>query len=1437
MSNNAKTQQPIQIKGSNDSDQIAASAAAEQIDAKVAADIVHGGAGDDWLKGGPGHDALDGGAGKDRVDGGAGDDWLYYSVGENAGSSDDYDGGSGSNTLVLRMSRAEWMRDDIQADVADFLRFLDSEARNANGLMNSKGYLFKSLGLQVRKVSAIKVLVDGAEQDPRDEPVTANDDAWTAPTEHSTVTGNVTSNDLVPDLVRTVELLAGPLQGGLVLAEDGGFSYDPGMAFDSLAEGQSAEVSFTYRVTDADRDSATAVARLTITGTNDAPIAHDDTASADEDGNVQVAVLGNDTDVDQGDTRSLVAAAIVDGLGTVSLAADQVTWTADGAYDSLGLGDTALVSIDYTVRDQPGATDEGRLTLSVTGSNDAPTVALALEQSFSEEEQPFSIDLLQGAADVDRGAVLKVSNLREPSGKGGWTLDGNRLLVDPHHFDDLSTGEQAILDLVYSVEDEHGASVEQTLRLNVEGFTDVPSLYVVASAGAKVNEILLQISSEPANNERIRLDFGKLPAGAVIRDAQGQDVSAGIAAFLGTRLFTLQLPADNSADAAMEIKVTGMRPDGSEIGSKSGQIDVLYQVASQQDEVGFGLQDQSIWASGPAPIVEWHEYVPIVGGIARVWNGNGWEETGTGRWSSGEISLVSAGLTAEQVKEAALAVPRQILQTAEDVFWATAFAVDQDIVDTYNAAVNTFNTTVNGAHQLFNKAVTDAKNAFDQAVNAISSTAADAANWAYNEAEKVAAWARQAHIDAWYWLFKDIAVNDAWNVYNNTMRIAGEIRDAALKVVEWTTDTIKDAAQSVYDAAVNAASWVRDETLKAAQWVFDAAKVVYEEARQAVYDGAKVILDGAKQVLNDIKAALDPIQGESRLDVKADLFAEVGLQVDFKLDSGSVDTEISYQLDAQVQHNQTTDVLAITPRLLNLTTGEMEAFNTISPNAQLKAVLLYDVGANLSIFLDSTLLIGNTVVFDLSPGSNGFDVDTSISTGGYQSDLDYIAANTPLDPFLEQVSVGEIQLINLDSRNLQDKEVPFVGMLTENILSVEVGFPTVETVGTAAAWNPDYFNEGGFINVDFGELVGTVMNHVNARLDLSPELREAYDLPSLQDGSIGDAFNTLVQGAIEMVFDAVVDRELDGMPIFLIDANDETSSALLHANFFPDSLMNAAVTGETARLGFYTAYGESNNLVKINIDIDQLVAVIVNKVVEAAAAVASSGASVQPLQAIPDINPLDLSFGIDTILEVLEIEKTDPVAEEIKKFLDINVGFEAADLDVWSALNFSQEFTLSVDDMEYLVTMEDGHEYRFAANDADGLVIADASRHDTNDDGSLSYTMELRPSAMFSNDTEFRLSVGYVLDFLKASLAAELKLPIEDELGISIPGLTDVGISLADISVGPLLRVQGDLDLTSADVFESRFAIDLGSAEVDYEAAIVSDLVTVIGVASSSEAA
>ena len=295
--------------GDNGDNPIEGAESGGKVDGKAGNDTAAGGSGDDWVKGGSGNDVLDGGAGNDRVDGGSGDDRLIYRLADNAATSDAYDGGAHEDVLVLVLTRDEWMRDDVQADIAAYLQFL--AAGPGKGAGTGQRFFFASLNLEVRKVESLEVTVDGVAQDPRDEAVVAFDDVFVTEGEHSVVTGNVVDNDGVPDIVRSVELIEGPTKGLLDLNDDGSFEYDPGNEFDYLAVGETALISFTYRVTDADSDSATATMSITITGTNDKPIAHIDTGSTDENQILTVDVLANDTDADP--NAALTAAAELGG--------------------------------------------------------------------------------------------------------------------------------------------------------------------------------------------------------------------------------------------------------------------------------------------------------------------------------------------------------------------------------------------------------------------------------------------------------------------------------------------------------------------------------------------------------------------------------------------------------------------------------------------------------------------------------------------------------------------------------------------------------------------------------------------------------------------------------------------------------------------------------------------------------------------------------------------------------------------------------------------------------------------------------------------------------------------------------------------------------------------------------------------------------------------
>ncbi|WP_418152357.1 VCBS domain-containing protein [Litorimonas sp. RW-G-Af-16] len=386
-------------------------------------DLVFGGSGNDWIEGGSGNDYLSGssgsdtlfaGSGNDRLYGGSGNDILvsgdgydYLSGGSGSdilifGGSDvtgyrnDYfNGGRGTDTLLLDLSAAQFESQDVADDFARFQSYIDA---GSNGT-----FTFTAFDLTIRSIEGLRVFVDGVEVDPADagpdvggglDPV-AVDDAFDV-TEDDAVTGNVLANDQNV-AGETVTLIADVDSGALTLNPDGSFTFDAGTDFDSLAAGETQTVTFTYEVS-GNGTTRQATATITITGTNDAPtISGAVSAAADEDAAAfTVDLLEGADDVDNGAELSiagltgLVAGVTLDG-STVSVD------PSDAAFQALAVGESQVIIINYNIVDGEGGSVAQSATITITGTNDAPTVEADLTAAADEDAAAFTVDLLEGS--------------------------------------------------------------------------------------------------------------------------------------------------------------------------------------------------------------------------------------------------------------------------------------------------------------------------------------------------------------------------------------------------------------------------------------------------------------------------------------------------------------------------------------------------------------------------------------------------------------------------------------------------------------------------------------------------------------------------------------------------------------------------------------------------------------------------------------------------------------------------------------------------------------------------------------------------------------------------------------------------------------------------------------------------------------------------------
>ncbi|GAC1033511.1 retention module-containing protein [Pseudomonas sp. No.21] len=189
----------------------------------------------------------------------------------------------------------------------------------------------------------------------------------------------------------------GALPGGFTLNTDGTWTLDPSHAdYQHLAEGKSTTLTINFTATDGKLSSSSTLT-ITVTGVNDKPTITAATAAANEgDGQINGQIAA--ADVDDGAVLAFSTTANVAGL---TLGSDG-KWTFDAsnaAYDYLKGGEQLVITVPVTVTDEHGATADSTLTITLTGTNDAP-VANAVSAS-GNEDQAARIQVNLSGSDVD----------------------------------------------------------------------------------------------------------------------------------------------------------------------------------------------------------------------------------------------------------------------------------------------------------------------------------------------------------------------------------------------------------------------------------------------------------------------------------------------------------------------------------------------------------------------------------------------------------------------------------------------------------------------------------------------------------------------------------------------------------------------------------------------------------------------------------------------------------------------------------------------------------------------------------------------------------------------------------------------------------------------------------------------------------------------------
>ncbi|NLQ17935.1 DUF4347 domain-containing protein [Marinomonas sp. M1K-6] len=476
---------------------------------------------------------------------------------------------------------------------------------------------------------------------------------------------NITWSAGTIDTTLANKLLAGFSVTGTSIAAPGAvdWSYDVTDAnLDFLGVDETITFSYTVTVTDSQNATATDTVSFTITGSNDAPvISVVDVAATITEGSTLIDTGSvTFTDLDLTDrpvateaTQSVTAKA-QDGSTVLMLTTAQqtaiekafsienvssntndgtVNWTYDIAetdLDFLGEGEVVTAIFTITVTDDEGATATQDVTVTLTGSNDAPVISVVDVAATITEgstlidtgsvtftdvdltDRPVATEATQSvtAKAQDGSTVLTLTTAQQTAiesafsienvssntndGTVNWTYD-----IAETDLDFLGEGEVVTAIFTITVTDNEGATATQDVTVTLTGSNDVPTATgTVANMSGTSGQIFTPVTL-PANlftdvdaGETAKLVWSieNLPTGLVFNAATRTISGTPQGGFEGVNV--LQVVATDGSGGQVKVPVTLTLESAPVSPPSSAPVDVPPSVLSQS--TGFSAPELTV---------------------------------------------------------------------------------------------------------------------------------------------------------------------------------------------------------------------------------------------------------------------------------------------------------------------------------------------------------------------------------------------------------------------------------------------------------------------------------------------------------------------------------------------------------------------------------------------------------------------------------------------------------------------------------------------------------------------------------------------------------------------------------------------------------------------------------------------------------------------------
>ena len=361
----------------------------------------------------------------------------------------------------------------------------------------------------------------------------------------------------------------------------------PDHYFDYLANGETVTLTYTVKIDDHHGGFTSQDVLITVTGSNDAP-----TVTASNGAITEMAGTGNTAldhaggsisfaDLDLSD-RPIVSASFsgyaykaANGTSNLSLTAQQqhdlgvaltltpaggntnngsVSWSydvADSQFDFLANNETLTLTYTATVDDHHGGVVTKPVTVTITGSNDTPTLAAELAGKLTDTAANDGFGNITGVldgSDADHGETATLSYrvvdaeghaTNEPvvgafgsltvNADGTYTYIPNAAAINALH------GGNSIDTFTVQTVDVHGAFATAVLTIDVNGANDTPTLAAELAgtlADTAAADTFADITGTLDGSDRDSGETATLSYGVV--DAPGHATNESVAGMFGS---------------------------------------------------------------------------------------------------------------------------------------------------------------------------------------------------------------------------------------------------------------------------------------------------------------------------------------------------------------------------------------------------------------------------------------------------------------------------------------------------------------------------------------------------------------------------------------------------------------------------------------------------------------------------------------------------------------------------------------------------------------------------------------------------------------------------------------------------------------------------------------------------------------------------------------